>query len=40
MPLEKWQDYDAEFQLWTKAGGVYSDLTVRVRGADAGGSTP
>ena len=40
MPLEKWQDYDAELQMWSKAAGVYSNLTVRVRGPDAGGSAP
>ncbi|HUW95217.1 MAG TPA: hypothetical protein VMW58_05480 [Anaerolineae bacterium] len=39
MPLEKWQDFDPEFHLWTKAGGVYLNPTVRIRGPNAGGSS-
>ncbi len=39
MSLDQWKTYDEEFELWTKANGVYSHLTVRVRGPDAGGSS-
>ncbi|MGB3904087.1 MAG: hypothetical protein WBB22_04130, partial [Anaerolineae bacterium] len=36
MPLEKWKTYDQEFELWTKASGVYSYLVVRVRRLEGG----
>jgi hypothetical protein len=39
MSLDQWKTYDSEFELWTKANGVYSNMTVRVRGPDAGGSS-
>jgi hypothetical protein len=40
MPLEKWQDCDAELELWTKANGVYSNVIVRAHAPDAAGSSP
>jgi hypothetical protein len=39
MSLDQWKTYDEEFELWTKGDGVYSHMTVRVRGPDAGGSS-